>query len=159
MLQWICGNIRRDRIRNNDIHERLGVAPVEKKLVQHRDRHHHALTSCRRWPKSGWWSGTCGGGLPRTTDVGDRRGRPLTGWRAVRDRSQCSRRGRGRAWRSSRCRSGQKSRRDCRSGKGSHKWLESQRDLRGWLARCHGTCSGESGSNSGDRGARLTKKI
>jgi hypothetical protein len=62
-------------------------------------------------------------------------------------------------WRSSRCRSGQKSWRDCRSGKGSHKWLESRRDLRGWLARCHGTCSGESGSNSGDRGARLTKKI
>jgi hypothetical protein len=29
---------RRDRIRNNDIRERLGVAPVEEKLVQHRLR-------------------------------------------------------------------------------------------------------------------------
>jgi hypothetical protein len=33
------------------------------------------------------------------------------------------------------------------------------RDLWGWLARCHSTCSGESGSNGEDCGARLTKKI
>jgi hypothetical protein len=38
MLWWICGNIRRDRVRNDDIRERLGVAPVEEKLVQHRLR-------------------------------------------------------------------------------------------------------------------------
>jgi hypothetical protein len=38
MLRWICGNIRRDRVRNDDIRERLGVAPVEEKLVQHRLR-------------------------------------------------------------------------------------------------------------------------
>jgi hypothetical protein len=38
MLQWICGNTRRDRVRNDDICERLGVTPVEKKLVQHRLR-------------------------------------------------------------------------------------------------------------------------
>jgi hypothetical protein len=36
MLRWICGHTRRDRVRNDDIRERLGVAPVEKKLVQHR---------------------------------------------------------------------------------------------------------------------------
>jgi hypothetical protein len=35
MLRWICGNTRRDRIRNDDIRERLGVGPVEEKLVQH----------------------------------------------------------------------------------------------------------------------------
>jgi hypothetical protein len=35
MVRWICGHTRRDRIRNDDIRERLGVAPVEK-LVQHR---------------------------------------------------------------------------------------------------------------------------
>jgi hypothetical protein len=35
MLRWICGNTRRDRARNDDIRERLGVAPVEEKLVQH----------------------------------------------------------------------------------------------------------------------------
>jgi hypothetical protein len=35
MLRWICSHTRRDRVRNDDIHERLGVAPVEQKLVQH----------------------------------------------------------------------------------------------------------------------------
>jgi hypothetical protein len=35
MLRWICGHTRRDRVQNNNIRERLGVAPVEKKLVQH----------------------------------------------------------------------------------------------------------------------------
>ena len=29
---------RRDRVRNDDIRERLGVAPIEEKLVQHRLR-------------------------------------------------------------------------------------------------------------------------
>jgi hypothetical protein len=38
MLRWICGHTRRDRIRNDDIRERLGVASVEEKLVQHRLR-------------------------------------------------------------------------------------------------------------------------
>jgi hypothetical protein len=38
MLRWIYGNTRRDRVRNDDIRERLGVAPVEEKLVQHRLR-------------------------------------------------------------------------------------------------------------------------
>jgi hypothetical protein len=38
MLRWICGHTRRDRIRNDDIRERLGVTPVEEKLVQHRLR-------------------------------------------------------------------------------------------------------------------------
>jgi hypothetical protein len=35
MLRWICGNTKRDRVRNDDICERLGVAPVEEKFVQH----------------------------------------------------------------------------------------------------------------------------
>jgi hypothetical protein len=38
MLRWICDNTGRDRVRNDDIRERLGVAPVEEKLVQHRLR-------------------------------------------------------------------------------------------------------------------------
>jgi hypothetical protein len=38
MLRWICGNTRRDRVRNDDIRERLRAAPVEEKLVQHRLR-------------------------------------------------------------------------------------------------------------------------
>jgi hypothetical protein len=38
MLRWICDNTRRDRVQNDDIRERLRVAPVEEKLVQHRLR-------------------------------------------------------------------------------------------------------------------------
>jgi hypothetical protein len=38
MLRWICGHTRRDRVQNDDIHERLEVTPVEEKLVQHRFR-------------------------------------------------------------------------------------------------------------------------
>jgi hypothetical protein len=38
ILRWIYGNTRRDRIRNDDIRERLGVTPVEENLVQHRLR-------------------------------------------------------------------------------------------------------------------------
>jgi hypothetical protein len=35
MLRWICGHTRRDQVRNNDICERLEVAPVKEKLMQH----------------------------------------------------------------------------------------------------------------------------
>ena len=38
MLRWICGHTRLDRVRNDDIHDRLGVAPIEEKLIQHRLR-------------------------------------------------------------------------------------------------------------------------
>jgi hypothetical protein len=38
MLRWVCGNTRRDRVWNDDIRERLRVAPVEEKLEQHRLR-------------------------------------------------------------------------------------------------------------------------
>jgi hypothetical protein len=36
MLRWICGHTRKDRIRNDDIRNKLGVAPIQEKLVQHR---------------------------------------------------------------------------------------------------------------------------
>ena len=36
MLRWIWGHTRKDRVQNDDIRERLGVAPIEEKLVQHR---------------------------------------------------------------------------------------------------------------------------
>ena len=35
-MRWICGHIRRDRVQNDDLRDRLGVAPIEEKLVQHR---------------------------------------------------------------------------------------------------------------------------
>jgi hypothetical protein len=38
MLRWICGHTRRDRVRNDDMRERLGVALVKEKLVQYRLR-------------------------------------------------------------------------------------------------------------------------
>ena len=38
MLRWICGHTRRNRVRNDDIRDRLWVAPIEEKLVQHRLR-------------------------------------------------------------------------------------------------------------------------
>jgi hypothetical protein len=33
MLRWICGHTRLDRVRNDDIRDRLGVAPIEEKLI------------------------------------------------------------------------------------------------------------------------------
>ena len=38
MLCWICGHTRLDRVRNDDIRDRLGVASIEEKLIQHRLR-------------------------------------------------------------------------------------------------------------------------
>jgi hypothetical protein len=35
MLRWICGYTRKDRIRNDDIRDKVGVAPIQEKLVQH----------------------------------------------------------------------------------------------------------------------------
>jgi hypothetical protein len=33
MLRWICGHTRLDRVRKNDIRDRLGVAPIEEKFI------------------------------------------------------------------------------------------------------------------------------
>jgi hypothetical protein len=38
MLRWICGHTRKDRIRNDDIRDKLRVAPIQEKLIQHRLR-------------------------------------------------------------------------------------------------------------------------
>jgi hypothetical protein len=35
MLRWIYDHTKRDQVRNDNIRERLGVAPVEEKFVQH----------------------------------------------------------------------------------------------------------------------------
>jgi hypothetical protein len=37
-MRWICGHTRRDRIRNDDIQDKLRVTPIQKKLVQRRLR-------------------------------------------------------------------------------------------------------------------------
>ena len=36
MLRWFCGHARRDRVQNEVIRDRVGVAPIEEKLTQHR---------------------------------------------------------------------------------------------------------------------------
>jgi hypothetical protein len=38
MLRWICSHTRKNRIRNDDIRDKLGVAQIQEKLVQHRLR-------------------------------------------------------------------------------------------------------------------------
>jgi hypothetical protein len=38
MLCWICGHTRKDRIRNDDIKDKLRVTSIQEKLVQHRLR-------------------------------------------------------------------------------------------------------------------------
>ena len=38
MLRWIYGHTRMDRVRNDDIRDRLGIALIEEKLVQYRLR-------------------------------------------------------------------------------------------------------------------------
>ena len=35
MLRWICTHRRMDRVRNDDIRDRLEVASIEEKLIQH----------------------------------------------------------------------------------------------------------------------------
>jgi hypothetical protein len=36
ILRWICGHTKRDRIRNDDIRDKFGVAPIQEKPIQHR---------------------------------------------------------------------------------------------------------------------------
>jgi len=38
MLRWICGNTRRDKVRNEDIRTKLGVASIEEKMRENRLR-------------------------------------------------------------------------------------------------------------------------
>ena len=38
MLRWMCGNIRRDKVRNEDICTKIGVAYIEEKIRENRLR-------------------------------------------------------------------------------------------------------------------------
>jgi len=38
MLRWMCGNTRRDKVRNEDIHTKIGVASIEEKMRENRLR-------------------------------------------------------------------------------------------------------------------------
>uniref|UniRef100_A0A8I7BIV4 Reverse transcriptase domain-containing protein n=1 Tax=Hordeum vulgare subsp. vulgare TaxID=112509 RepID=A0A8I7BIV4_HORVV len=74
MLRWICGHTRKDRVRNDDIRERLGVAPIEEKLVQHRLRWFGHIQ--RRPSEAPVHSGR----IKRAENVKRGRGRPNLTW-------------------------------------------------------------------------------
>ena len=38
MLRWMCGNTRRDKVRNEEIHTKIGVASIEEKMRENRLR-------------------------------------------------------------------------------------------------------------------------
>jgi len=38
MLRWRCGNTRRDKLRNEDIRTKIGVASIEEKMRENRLR-------------------------------------------------------------------------------------------------------------------------
>jgi hypothetical protein len=38
MVRWINGNIRKDRIQNEEIRLKIGVAPIDKKMSESRLR-------------------------------------------------------------------------------------------------------------------------
>jgi len=67
MLRWFCEHTIRDRVRNEVIQERIGVAPIEEKLTQHRLRWFGRVQ--RRAPKAP----VCSGVLKRVDNV--KRGR------------------------------------------------------------------------------------
>jgi hypothetical protein len=72
MLRWMCG--RKDRIRNDDIRDRVGVAPIEEKLVQHRLRWFGHIQ--RRPPEAPVHSGV----ISRVQNTRRGRGRPRFTW-------------------------------------------------------------------------------
>lgn len=74
MLRWMCGHTRKDRVRNDDIRDRVGVAPIEEKLVQHRLRWFGHIQ--RRPPEAPVHSGR----LKRAENVKRGRGRPNLTW-------------------------------------------------------------------------------
>jgi hypothetical protein len=74
MLRWCCGHTRRDRVRNDDIRDMVGVASIEKKLIQHRLRWFGHV----QWrpPEAPVRSGV----LKRADNVKSGRGRPKLTW-------------------------------------------------------------------------------
>jgi len=38
MLRWMCGNTRRDNVRNEDIRTKIGVASIEEMMRENRLR-------------------------------------------------------------------------------------------------------------------------
>jgi hypothetical protein len=74
MLRWFCGHARRDRVQNDDIRDRVGVALIEEKLIQHRLRWFGHVQ--RRSPEASVHSGV----LKRADNVKSGRGRSKLTW-------------------------------------------------------------------------------
>ncbi|KAG2634251.1 hypothetical protein PVAP13_2NG197403 [Panicum virgatum] len=74
MLRWFYGHTRRDRVRNEVIRKRVGVAPIEEKLTQHQLRWFGHVQ--RRPPEAPVRSGV----LKRVNKVKKGRGRPKLTW-------------------------------------------------------------------------------
>ena len=74
MLRWFCGHTRRDRVRNEVIRDRVGVAPIEEKFTQHRLRWFGHVQ--RRPPDAPVRSGV----LERVDNIKMGRGRPKLTW-------------------------------------------------------------------------------
>ncbi|KAG2581129.1 hypothetical protein PVAP13_6KG015450 [Panicum virgatum] len=74
MLRWFCGHTRRDRVRNEVIRDRVGVAPIEEKLTQHRLRWFRHVQ--RRPPEAPVRNGV----LERVDNVKRGRGRHKLTW-------------------------------------------------------------------------------
>jgi len=36
MLHWMCSNTRRDKVKNEDIHTKIGVISIEEKMRENR---------------------------------------------------------------------------------------------------------------------------
>ena len=74
MLRWFCGHTRRDRVRNEVIRDRVGVAPIEEKLTHHRLRW---FGHVQRRPHE---APVRNGVLERVDNVKRGRGRPKLTW-------------------------------------------------------------------------------
>jgi hypothetical protein len=74
MLRWCCGHTRSDRVRNDDIRDRVGVPQIKEKLIQHRLRWFEHVQ--RRPPEAPVRSGV----LKRADNVKSGRGRPKLTW-------------------------------------------------------------------------------
>jgi hypothetical protein len=74
MLRWICGHTRKDRIRNDDIRDKLRVAQIQEKQVQHRLRWFDHIQ--QRPPEAPLRSGI----LSRPENTKRGRGRPRLTW-------------------------------------------------------------------------------
>jgi hypothetical protein len=74
MLHWICGHTRKYQIRNDDIMNKLGVASIQEKLVQHNLRWFGHIQ--RKPPEAPVRSGI----LSRPENIRRGRGRPRLTW-------------------------------------------------------------------------------